>query len=291
MIYLSEQATAEYFETPAQRRRNKFIQHFLEGDAQRIEKFSTGTSVTVWNRSYFLTTGGNDPDFEGWGDRGHRVHVPRHSPRQEVSPMPEEFSLDYRNFQSITEYRGWKSIYRLFGDMTFQKGMVLFHAWHPVEDRSAYAKAKERNRNIPAATGARTSPTRGRSEATSSFSGVHNGLSNETDDTIRGSVTGGSGVENVGNAGTITGSVDLGLYGFLDNSGLIRGSVSIKLNGSGVGDVVNSGTIGSSVEFAGSSSGNNGGILLNDGIVGGGVIGSAGNDEVETPAASAAKPI
>ena len=112
------------------------------------------------------------------------------------------------------------------------------------------------------------------------FFGVHNGLSNETDGIIRGSVTGGSGVENVGNAGTITGSVDLGLYGFLDNSGLIRGSVSIKLNGSGVGDVVNSGTIGSSVEFAGSSSGNNGGILLNDGTVRGSVIGSGGNDEV-----------
>jgi predicted glycosyltransferase involved in capsule biosynthesis len=147
VIYLSEQATAEYFETPAQRRRNKFIQHFLEGDAQRIEKFSTGTSVTVWNRGYFLATGGNDPDFEGWGyeDIEYMCRAIRRAKR---FPMPEEFSLDYRNFQSITEYRGWKSIYRLFGDMTFQKGMVLFHAWHPVEDRSAYAKAKERNRKL-----------------------------------------------------------------------------------------------------------------------------------------------
>ncbi len=42
----------------------------------------------------------------------------------------------------------------------------------------------------------------------------HDGLNNNFDGIIRGSVTGGSGFENVANAGTITGNVNLGLYRF-----------------------------------------------------------------------------
>ena len=112
------------------------------------------------------------------------------------------------------------------------------------------------------------------------FGAGHSSLDNDFDGIIRGSVTGGSGFENVANAGTITGNVNLGLYGSLDNSGLIRGSVSIKVDGANAGDVINSGRINSSVEFSGSTSGNAGGILLNDGTVAGNVVGSAGNDEV-----------
>lgn len=147
VIYLTQDATSEYMETPAALRRSRFTQYLLEDDKTRIEKFSTGTSVTVWNRAYFLATGGNDPDFAGWGyeDIEYNCRAIRRANR---FPLPAEFGLDYRNFQSIAEYRGWKSIYRLFGDTTFQKGMVLFHAWHPVEQKSAYAKAKERNRKL-----------------------------------------------------------------------------------------------------------------------------------------------
>ncbi|WP_454738213.1 capsular polysaccharide export protein, LipB/KpsS family [Cupriavidus necator] len=145
VIYLTESATKEFRETDPELRRQKYIQLLLQNDKSAIEKFSTGTSVTVWRRDYFLATGGNDPDFNGWGyeDLEYACRAIR---RRKMFPLPSEFSLDYRNFQSITEYKGWKSIYRLFGDMTFQKGMVLFHAWHPVEHKSDYMAAKAKNR-------------------------------------------------------------------------------------------------------------------------------------------------
>ncbi|MGN5477231.1 hypothetical protein ACTMU2_11055 [Cupriavidus basilensis] len=106
-------------------------------DKTAIEKFSTGTSVTVWRRDYFLASGGNDAEFNGWGyeDLEYATRAIR---RRKLFPLPSEFALDYRNFQSVVEYKGWKSVYRLFGDLTFQKGIVMFHAWHPVEQDSRY---------------------------------------------------------------------------------------------------------------------------------------------------------
>ncbi|SOZ38297.1 putative glycosyltransferase involved in capsule biosynthesis, similar to kpsS (plasmid) [Cupriavidus neocaledonicus] len=147
VIYLTESATRDFRDMEPEFRRQKYIQLLLENEKEAIEKFSTGTSVTVWRRDYFLATGGNDPDFNGWGyeDLEYACRAIR---RRKKFPLPSEFALDYRNFQTIVEYKGWKSIYRLFGDMTFQKGMVLFHAWHPVEQKSDYMAAKARNRQL-----------------------------------------------------------------------------------------------------------------------------------------------
>lgn len=147
VIYLTEEASAEYLATPPALRRSQFTQHLFNADRTRVEKFSTGTSVTVWSRDYFLGSGGNDPDFEGWGYEDLEFMC-RAIRREKRFPLPHEFSLDYKSFQAITEYRGWKSIYRLYGDMTFQKGQVLFHAWHPVESKGSYAQAKDRNRKL-----------------------------------------------------------------------------------------------------------------------------------------------
>lgn len=147
VIYLTREATAEYFATPPTLRKGQFTQYLFHADESRIEKFSTGTSVTVWSRDYFLGAGGNDPDFEGWGYEDLEFMC-RAIRREKRFPLPQEFALDYRSFQAITEYRGWKSVYRLYGDMTFQKGLVLFHAWHPVETKGSYAQAKDRNRRL-----------------------------------------------------------------------------------------------------------------------------------------------
>lgn len=147
VIYLTKEATTEYFETPAELRKSKYIQALLDNDRSRVEKFSTGTSVTVWDRRYYLSCGGNDPEFEGWGYEDLEFTC-RSIRRGRKFPLPDEFMLDYKNFQKVSEYRGWKSIYRLYGDLTFQKGMIMFHAWHPVDESGRYIKAKERNRKI-----------------------------------------------------------------------------------------------------------------------------------------------
>lgn len=147
VIYLTEEGTAKFMKTTPTLRRQYFIHSLLQNDQSVIEKFSTGTSVTVWCRDYYLATGGNDPDFNGWGyeDLEYACRAIR---RRKKFPLPSEFSLDYRNFSTVVEYKGWKSIYRLFGDLTFQKGIVLFHAWHRVDQNTEYMGARTANRKV-----------------------------------------------------------------------------------------------------------------------------------------------
>lgn len=144
VIYLTQDATQEFRDCTPELRQSQFIQYLLDNNEDRIEKFSTGTSVITVSREYFLASGGMDSDFEGWGfeDLEFTCRMLRRNRR---FPLPAEFDRDYRNFRTIHEYRGWKATYRLFGDITFSKGLVLFHAWHPVYADSAYMGARSRN--------------------------------------------------------------------------------------------------------------------------------------------------
>lgn len=111
------------------------------------------------------------------------------------------------------------------------------------------------------------------------FGDAGSDIGNGLHGTIYGNVTSGSATESAGNDGTITGSVDLGLHGALQNSGLIRGSVSVTVNDMGFALIRNEGgTIGGNVVFRGS--GSSGGTLLNEGSIRGDVIGSAAADDM-----------
>lgn len=147
VVYLTEDATREFFATPPARRRQQFLHYLLVNDRTRIEKFSTGTSVNLYNREYFLSRGGNDDDFEGWGFEDIEFNT-RCIWRLRKFPAPQDWSLDYKNFQTIDTYRGWKSVYRLQGDLTFHKGLVMFHAWHPVDQHSSYMVRRQQNRRL-----------------------------------------------------------------------------------------------------------------------------------------------
>ena len=144
VVYLDKDATSEFMGLNPELRRQYYLNQLLM-DSSSIEKFSTGTSLTVYNRSYFLIRGGNDEDFNGWGFDDIEFNC-RCIRKLKRFPLPDQFGLDYKNFKTITEYKGWKSIYRLFGDMTFNKGIVMFHAWHPVDNKSSYTKEKNNNK-------------------------------------------------------------------------------------------------------------------------------------------------
>lgn len=146
VIYLTKDKGEKlFFDTDSVYRKNTLIQKLLENDETYIDKFSTGTSVNVYNRYAYLSHGGNDEDFEKWGydDLEFNSRMIRCSKK---FPLPEKYHLDYRNFKEIVEYVGWKSIYRLYGDMTFQKGIILFHIWHDTDHDSDYIQGKEKNR-------------------------------------------------------------------------------------------------------------------------------------------------
>lgn len=146
-LFLTEEGNAEFFSTEIENRRQQFLHYLLIGDNSKIEKFSNGTSANVYNRIWYLSRGGNDPDFEGWGyeDLECNTRMIRHL---KYFPVPREWQLQKYNFNSVTEYRSWKAVYRLFGDMLLNKGIVFFHIWHPVTEGGTYMDRKHRNESL-----------------------------------------------------------------------------------------------------------------------------------------------
>lgn len=144
VVYLTKDATQAFFETPEDYRKNVYFNYFLEDDSSVVEKFSTGTSVTLFHRHYYLSRGGYDEDFVEWGYEDLEFNL-RCIRALKKFPLPENFMKDIGTFRNIDRYEGWKSIYRLFGDLTFTKGMVMFHAWHEIDNDSSYMKKKAVN--------------------------------------------------------------------------------------------------------------------------------------------------
>lgn len=147
-LFLTEQGTREFFETDTELQGQLFQQYALINDTERIEKISTGTSANVYNRYWYLSRGGNDSDFEGWGyeDLEFNCRLIRHL---NLFPTPPDWTLEKWNFNTVPEYRSWKAVYRLFGDMLFAKGIFLSHAWHAkAKVESGYAAREAHNREL-----------------------------------------------------------------------------------------------------------------------------------------------
>jgi len=148
VIYLTEKGGSEFLRIDSHLRKNKAINWLLLDNTNVIEKFSSGTSVCLYNRDIYLGLGGCDEAFEEWGFEDLEFNLRMIRAANKFS-FPKAICDDYKNFSSIVEYKGWKSMYRLFGDITFQKGIVLFHIWHKVDKQSSYIRnGREKNRKL-----------------------------------------------------------------------------------------------------------------------------------------------
>lgn len=132
VIYLSDAGYEVYKTTSPELRRQFFISAMLRGDTDLIEKFSSGTSAIVVRRHYYLSRGGSDVSFQGWGFEDYEL-ITRLIRRSRQFPLPENWLSCDGNFMTINKYSGWKSIYRLHGDWLGNKGIYLFHIPHMIE--------------------------------------------------------------------------------------------------------------------------------------------------------------
>ncbi len=144
-IFLTRNGTELFRRMDEQTRRQAFIHAAIVGDETLVEKFSTGTSANVYNRHWYLSRGGNDETFEGWGyeDLECNTRMIRHL---KYFPLPRNWATEKFNFNSVSEFSTYKSVYRLFGDMMMMKGIAFFHAWHPVGTKSDYIDKQSDNR-------------------------------------------------------------------------------------------------------------------------------------------------
>lgn len=143
-VYLTREGTEHFWTTRSDLRARKFIHHAWEGEKSLVGKVSTGTSVNLYNRLWFLSRGGNCEEFEGWGYEDYEFNT-RAILHLNQFPTPPEWLLQKYNFTSVLEYRNWRAVYRLFGDLLFYKGTAFFHAWHPVAAGGDYMGRRRRN--------------------------------------------------------------------------------------------------------------------------------------------------
>ncbi|WP_083507628.1 capsular polysaccharide export protein, LipB/KpsS family [Aureimonas frigidaquae] len=146
-VFLSERGTTEYLAADEDTRKQEFLHRALVSDIRYVDKYSSGTSANLYNRIWYLSCGGNDPEFEGWGyeDIEFNTRAIRHS---RYFPISRDWSVEKYNFNSVVEWRTYKAAYRLHGDLCLFKGIVLFHAWHPVIQSSEYMQKQTANRDL-----------------------------------------------------------------------------------------------------------------------------------------------
>lgn len=145
VIYLSKSGYEQYKQLPEQYRKAFAINQMNLANKDLIEKYSHGTSVIMVNRYYYMSRGGQDESFEGWGyeDYEFATRLIRKNLRY---PLPRKWDSMAGNFTNIKEYKGWKAIYRLYGDWLGAKGIYLVHAPHVLE--SSYHQNKLANEQI-----------------------------------------------------------------------------------------------------------------------------------------------
>ncbi len=133
VLYLTDKAWELHAKKDEYLRKSFFINAMLSADRDLIEKYSHGTSVVLVDRHYYLSVGGQNEMFEGWGfeDYEFTTRLIRKNPQ---FPIPQNWSTMAGNFMTISQYSGWKAAYRLHGDWLGSKGIYLFHIPHNVDD-------------------------------------------------------------------------------------------------------------------------------------------------------------
>lgn len=142
VIYLTELGYLKLKDLRPELWQQYFINQVLSHDDAVIEKYSSGTSAIVVERDYYLSRGGQDERFEGWGYEDYEF-TNRLILRDNTFPRPLNYISMKGNFQTTKRYEGWKAVYRLYGDWLLAKGIYLLHVPHAID--LCFQAAKEKN--------------------------------------------------------------------------------------------------------------------------------------------------
>lgn len=128
VLYLSEEATARAVNGAISK--NELLHAHLTASEDVSSNFPA-SSVILANRFYYLSIGGYNEKFYGWGleDLEYAYRLTR-AQNQFMTPKDTSFLVE-RGFSTHPVYRGWRSQFRLHGELLSRKGICLFHAYHP----------------------------------------------------------------------------------------------------------------------------------------------------------------
>lgn len=146
-LYLTEKGSIEYKNTDSNKRKDLFFQYLSEDRTDICLNLAPGSSAIVVNRLHYLSIGGHDKDFYGHGFEDFEL-VHRLTQISNRFYRPFKYYDDFKRW-NLPDYQGFRSLYRLRGDLLLNKGIYLAHIWHkPIKDNSEYVNKNKENKKI-----------------------------------------------------------------------------------------------------------------------------------------------
>ena len=119
---------------------------FNANDSEIIEYHAPASSYLVCSRLDMIIHGGYDESFEGWGFEDSDLALKLLKTSKLEKPR-DFYRLDTRPYQDQVQWRGWRSLYRLYADIIAFKGIYSFHKWHPIAEHRNPA-VRQKNHKI-----------------------------------------------------------------------------------------------------------------------------------------------
>lgn len=119
---------------------------FNANNSDIIEYHAPASSYLVCSRIDMITHGGYDESFEGWGFEDSDLALKLLKTSRLEKPR-DFYRLDTRPYQDQVQWRGWRSLYRLYADIIAFKGIYSFHKWHPIAEHRNPA-VRQKNHKI-----------------------------------------------------------------------------------------------------------------------------------------------
>lgn len=127
-LYLTAEATEKA--TGGALSKDEIVHDFLLG-GPLVRTFLPASSVIIVNRMYYLSIGGYNDQFKGWGleDLEFAYRMVRAKNRF-MSPLSHTWLIE-SGYSTNSAYKGWRAQFKLHGDLLSRKGLFVFHAEHP----------------------------------------------------------------------------------------------------------------------------------------------------------------
>lgn len=143
VAFLNEEASQSYIDGFDEGKVfNAITQQLLITQSKNQYDFlAYGSSAIVVNRYNYLSVGGHSRGFSGHGAEDYDV-LHRLASGNRKAERPVDYYMDTKS-NSITEYRGFRAYFALYGVDVFAKGIFVVHLWHPSRNISNYSQSSK----------------------------------------------------------------------------------------------------------------------------------------------------
>jgi predicted glycosyltransferase involved in capsule biosynthesis len=146
VAYLTEEGSQLALDGIDDRCQSKLISEVYKPESNLIVHHAPASSFLVCRYHDAISIGGYDESFEGWGFEDSDFWL-RLLHSVDIEKPRDFFRLDTRNYSKQVNWRGWRSLFRIYADLVANKGIYSFHIWHPIAEHRSVA-IRERNHKI-----------------------------------------------------------------------------------------------------------------------------------------------